>query len=263
MSNALDDFLTLEKQGKTDKEIVASLQENGYSNTEINDAINQTKIKKAVVSQEGMQPSIMQQQQAEEFVPVPTAVKKKASKKEEEEQQSVFTHASEDSYSQQPQQAPQQLPSDLYDYSQQPQPAYPQYNYGQPQQYQQTVSSQGIDVETIEEISEEIVNEKISDIRNKIENMAEFRHSMETRMEDIDERVKRMEINIDRLQAALIGKVGEYSKNIKDLGSEMRAVEGAFSNILNPLVDNIKELNAITERLKTKEKPEKKQVLKD
>ncbi len=138
----------------------------------------------------------------------------------------------------------------MYDYTQYQQPS----GY----QYQQQTSAQGSDIETIEEISEEIVNEKMSEIKGKVENMMEFKQAMETRLNDIDERVKRIEINIDRLQAALIGKVQEYSKNIRDLGSEMRAVETAFSNILNPLVDNIKELNVITDKMKAKETKEKK-----
>lgn len=241
MPNALDGFLELEKEGKTDAEIVSELQEKGFSPQEINDAINQSKIKKAVVSPEGMQPSIMQttseQEQAE--IPVPVPIKKKKM------QQS--TAASSTVY---PQQAVEQ-PSAEYQYpAEQVQMPYDYTNYQPAAQGM----PQGVDVETIEEISEEIVNEKMSEFRNKIEDFGEFKQIVQSKLADFDERLKRIEANIDRLQAALIGRVQEYGQNIKDLGSEMRAVEGAFSKILNPLVDNIKELNSITEKMKGKEK---------
>jgi len=257
MPNALDDFLKLEKEGKTDAEIVTALQEKGFSDQDINDAINQSSIKKAVNSPEGMEPSIMQQQPEQQEmdipVPVPISGKKKRTQKEEAQdaQQAIVSpHTAEYQYAA----APQQQQAPMYDYSQQYQQPYSYGGGYSPQQ----ASSQGVDVETIEEISEEIVNEKISEVRNKVEDLIDFKQSVSTRMNDSDERLKRIELNMDRLQAALISKVQEYSRNIKDLGSEMRAVEGAFSNILNPLVDNIKELNAITEKMKSKDKDKEK-----
>jgi len=108
-----------------------------------------------------------------------------------------------------------------------------------------------IETEIIEEIAEEIVNEKWQEIKSKIVDVVEWKSYAESRVKSIDERVKRIELSLDRLQAALLGRVQEYGQNIKDLGAEMQSVEGAFGKILGPLIDNIKELNAITEKLKT------------
>src|SRR3989338_1790208 len=77
MPNALDSFLELEKEGKTNPEIVMELQNKGFSPQEVNDAVNQSKIKKAVTSPEGMQPSIMEEpEQVQPPVPTPTKKKK-------------------------------------------------------------------------------------------------------------------------------------------------------------------------------------------
>lgn len=239
MPNALDSFLELEKEGKTDAEIVSELQEKGFSPQEINDAINQSKIKKAVISPEGMQPSIMQttSEQEQPEIPVPAPIKKKR-------MQQSAAPASSQIYSPQAVMQPAE-----YQYA--AEQVQTPYDYG----YQPAQGvTQGVDVETIEEISEEIVNEKMIEFRNKIEDIGEFKQIVQSKLADFDERLKRIEANIDRLQAALIGRVHEYSQNIKDLGSEMRAVEGAFSKILNPLVDNIKELGSITEKMKGKDK---------
>lgn len=220
MPNALDDFLELEKEGKTNSEIVLELQNKGFSPQEINDAVNQSKIKKAVTSPEGMQLSIMEEpEQVQPPVPIPSKKKKMP-----------FPMTA-------PAQAEYQYP--------------PAYEYGSAQQ---PIQSQGADIETIEEISEEIVNEKMTGLRDELENIRDFKQSVQTKIDDLDDRLRRIELNIDRLQASMIGKVQEYGQNIKDLGSEMRAVEGAFSNVLNPLIDNIKELGSITEKIKAKEK---------
>jgi len=223
MPNALDSFLEMEKEGKTNPEIVMELQNKGFSPQEINDAVNQSKIKKEVTSPEGMQLSIMEEPEQVQ-PPVPTPTKKK---------KMPFSMTA-------PAQAAQE-----YQYPQQA------FEYGSAQQPMQGPSA---DIETIEEISEEIVNEKMTELRDELENIKDFKQSVQSKIEDMDDRLKRIELNIDRLQASMIGKVQEYGQNIKDLGSEMRAVEGAFSNVLNPLIDNIKELGSITEKIKAKEK---------
>lgn len=224
MAGALDAITDLQKKGLTDAEIISQLRSMNYSSQEITDAINQIKIKSAVNEKEGMQPSIMESEAEEAEMPVPTPLKKKKTK-------------------------PIQAAQPQY-------PAYQQYSgyasegYEQPQQ----PASAGADIETIEEIAEEIVSEKFSEIRDKISGILDLRENMETKINNLNDRLKRIESTIDGMQTALLGKVQEYSQDIRSLGSEMRAVEGAFGKILNPLVDNVKELGKITEKMKGKEK---------
>lgn len=221
----LDTIIELKKNGMNDAEIVSQLRNMNYSAQEITDAINQMKIKSAVNEKEEMQPSIMQSE-AEEEMPVPVPIKKKKLK---------------------PVSAPSSYPPSYQQY-----PAYASEGYEQPQAQQP--STQQADIETIEEIAEEIVSEKFAEIKDKISSILDFRENVETKISNLNDRLKRIETSIDSLQTALLSKVQEYSQDIKSLGSEMRAVEGAFGKILSPLVDNVKELDRITGKMKGKEK---------
>jgi chromosome segregation ATPase len=221
MPGVLDVILDLQKKGLSDAEIISQLRNMNFSAQEISDAINQVKIKSAVNEKEEMQPSILQTETAEEEVPVPTPSKKKKIKFAKEQ------------YPQYP-----QAPAYTYTAYEQPQPA----------------PAAEVDIETIEEITEEIVSEKFSEIRDKISGILDFKESVESKINNLNERMKRIESTIDGLQTALLTRVQEYSQDIKNLGSEMHALEGAFGKVLNPLIDNVKELGSVTEKLKSKQK---------
>jgi len=151
--------------------------------------------------------------------------------------------------------APAPMPLQL-----QPQEASPEaaayYPYAYPTQPQPAQPSQKIDMETIEEIAEEIINEKWQEFKSKIGDISEWKLYIEGKIKGLDDRLKRLELSMDKLQAALLGKVYEYGQNIKDLGTEVQSLEMAFSKVLDPLITNIKELSKLTEELK-KSKPAK------
>ncbi len=211
MSKALEFVMQLERQGLNDVEIIAKLQEQGLSAQDINDALNQSRVKSAVASEEEMQPSIMTKPAVEEEEVAPSPMKKKAA-----------------------------------------QTAQPAEEY----QYEYAPAQGGIGVETIEEIAEEVVNERFNEIKKRVGEIVEFKQLVNSRIAEVDDRLKRIESTIDKLQLALLGRVQEFGQDVKYLGSEMQVMEGAFGKILNPLIDNIRELNRITERIK-EEKREK------
>ena len=55
---------------------------------------------------------------------------------------------------------------------------------------------------------------------------------------------------MENLQNSVLGKVKDYDQGMKDVQSEMKALEKVFEKILEPLVANIKELDKITKDLK-------------
>ena len=123
------------------------------------------------------------------------------------------------------------------------------YPYVYPTAEQPQMQSK-IGTENIEEITEEIINEKWSEFKTKIGDIAEWKLYMEGRSKSMDDRLKRIEMSLDKLQAALLGKVQEYGQNVRDLGAEIGSLEMAFSKVLDPLMTNIKELSKITDSLK-------------
>jgi len=59
-----------------------------------------------------------------------------------------------------------------------------------------------------------------------------------------------MKDQFDELHKAVIGKIGEYDKNILNVGAEVKAMEKVFSNVLPVFVNNVKQLNDITKKFK-------------
>lgn len=239
MPSALETALQLSQSGKSDFEIMSEMKEMGFSAREISEAINELKIKKSIMekpisgtSETGdMEPSIMEKPVEEEIeVPKPLPFSQPEYKKAKNQ----IKNSEEAPYSYQPEQQ-----------------YYPQYQQAQqPQYYSEQPPQQAIDIELVEEIAEEAANEKFNEFKNKIGDISGFKQITEKRIEDIDERLKRIELNLDKIQISLLGKMKEYGENIKVLGGEMQNVEDSFSKILNPLISNVKELNALTEKIK-------------
>ena len=82
---------------------------------------------------------------------------------------------------------------------------------------------------------------------------------MESRISGIDERLKRIESIIDKLQASIIGKIGNYGQSLQDIRDEIGAMQESFSKAVNPLIDRSRE----AEKEKPKQKQEKAGKTKD
>ena len=85
-----------------------------------------------------------------------------------------------------------------------------------------------ISPDTITEISEQVVAEKLAPLRKDIEKILDLKTTMETKMEYLDERLKRIEKIIDRLQLSIMQKVGEYITNIDDIKKEITETQKSF-----------------------------------
>lgn len=264
----VEEVVKLYQMGLNDSEVIRRLTEEGYSPVHISDALNQAKIKQEIELSElkpltpppsmaqlktsSMQsmsmakpmqlpqltpmtnmpqaPAMPQRSQANEIpVPKPSAVPPMPIPQQRAQRPD------------QSQQSRQSMPSQMDEA-----PAYP---YAYPT-YQEQQAPPQIETEAIEEIAEQIVEEKWQEVKAKISDVIEWKNYADRRINSIDERIKRVESSIDRLQAALLSKVNEYGRGIKDLGSEMNSLEGALGKILSPLVDNVKELGRITDDLK-------------
>lgn len=199
----LEEVIEMQNQGIPEGEIANTLQQRGISPGEIANAINQSQIKSAVAGEEmqDMQPSIMDQEQApppqEEAVPMQTAY----------EPQNPETYAPQQQYSDQA------------------------YYQGPVESY---TTAGGTD--TMIEISEQVFSEKTKSIQKDIENLIEFKTLAETKIENISERLKRMETTIDRLQISILDKVGSYGGNLNAIKKEMAMMQDSFGKIVNQAV---------------------------
>ena len=218
--STLDRIMQLQEMCMSDSEISSQLQNEGVQPREIYDALNQAKIKSAVF--ESQKPS--QSQNSEEYPP-------------EQEYSSYYP------------QAPQ--PNQNYPQDQPPQNQYPpqentQGYYPQtPQPYsgqEYYPPSNQVDSETISEIAEQVVSEKLTEFKIQLKDFANFKTTIQDKVSDIDSRLKRIESSIDKLQNAIIGKIGEISENNSFIHKDLENLHGTVSKLMDPLIDNFNEM---------------------
>jgi len=205
----IEEIKRMQIEGRTEQEIVSSLQGKGYSPEEVHDALAQAKIKEAVLAptpeenyaeqmpaksplQTEMQPSMLTSSTAQESLPLP------------------------------PPEQPSQLPTTTY-------PGYQTYSSAP---YQDYYSYAPTSAETISEIAEQIVAEKIQELKSDLDKILSFKNTVETKIEYLDERLKRIEKIIDRLQLSILQKVGEHILNVEDLKKEIIETQKTIKAVL-------------------------------
>ncbi len=192
----------LKQSGLNDGQVVRSLEQSGYSQRQIADAMSQLNIKQGVASSNEMKPSLL-----DEDIPVPSPPS--------EESVSAEIMSS----------APAMQFSQMYGTNLQP----------------------GSDVE---ELVESVVEEKWNRFADMMTEMEIWKARMNDDVMSIKQEVLRLGKRLDMLQTSVIGRVDEYSQSVRDMGSEMKALEKVFQNIMQPLASNIKELSRITDEMK-------------
>lgn len=234
----IEQITKMKNEGLKEDQIATRLQEQGYTPREVNEAIDQSKVKSAVSEQptgQGMQPSVMGPT-SEDHVPVPSPG--------QPGMPPAMPRQPRTQYPQMPQ--PQQMTEETQ-YLQPPQPyqqteyqepafeeAYPSYSQYPESQYPEYESpAQPLDTDMISEIAEQITIEKTEKLQKQIYDLSRFKIEAQGKIENIDERLKRIEMIIDRLQTAILRKMGEYGQDISDLKDEMITTQESFSKVLS------------------------------
>lgn len=192
-----DEIRNMQAEGKSDQEIILALQQEGYGVKESSDAIAQTKIKDAI--------SASGQDENTQII---------GSYNAQGMQQSMITE----------QPAIQEVPQEGQEQ---------QYPYQQYEQQYQAYGSATSDADSISDIAEQVVAEKLASLRKQLENAVSLKSTTEAKIAAIDERVKRLEKVIDRLQLSILQKVGEYMQNVEDIKKEMTETQKSFKSLLN------------------------------
>jgi len=204
----LDRVLQLQSQGMQDTDIIRILREEGISPVEINDSLNQAKIKVAVSG------STPDSNNATNFSDM---------------DQSMMSQ--EDISGGMPEQVPVN--------------EEPQYDQPYSQTYYQPT---GLDAETITEVAEQIVIEKLDEFTRRVGDLVAFRSDVHDKIKDIEEKIKRIESSLDKIQQAVIGKVGEYGDNLNLIKKDMGSLHDTMSKLMNPLIDNYLEMKKLNDR---------------
>ena len=91
-----------------------------------------------------------------------------------------------------------------------------------------------IDADTIMEIADQIFSDKIKNTLKLLDATSEAAIILQTKMENISERVKKIENTIDKLQIAILEKVGSYGSNLESIKKEMSMMQDSFSKMISP-----------------------------
>ncbi len=211
--------IQLQKEGKSNTDIIQSLQGKGYSFQQISEALNQAQAKSTVENapvQEAapgeLQPSVIY---SEENTSKPEAV---------------------------PTAPPQ--PSDISMAGE----YVSQASAGQPSVYPQP--SMGPSTEDIEEITESVIHEKWQKMMEDFGDLLAWKENITNDLAAVKQELMRQENRYENLQSSVIGKVREYDKSVSDVGTEIKAMGKLLSNIIKPLTTNVKELEKLIKQLK-------------
>jgi len=225
----------MKKEGLNESQIAQRLSEEGVSPKEIDEAFDQSQVKSAVGTYEDIpettaplnDSSMERGAFASEPVSYPEFTQPTMP-----ENQTPFEEQTLLEVPQQPEETPSQQPENVQQEEQ-----YPEYQY-QPE-------TPPIDTEMITDLIEQIVEEKTGEIQKTMSELSKSKIELQGKVDNLDERLKRIELTIDRLQASIIGQIGNYGRNISDLKKEMVMTQESFSKILNPLSDHLEELRKI------------------
>lgn len=204
---ALDQITRMKGQGIPDQEIINELSRQGVSPREISDALKQAQIKYAVSNPgDEMQASIM----PNEEIPAPTP---------NQEYQPRTYEGNQQTYA--PMEQEQYAPQENQQYYQ-PEAGYTEY--AQPA---------GIDTDTVMEIADQIFSEKIKRFQKQLDTTSEAAILLQTKLENVSERLKKIETTIDKLQIAILEKVGSYGQDLGSIKKEMSMMQDSFSKMVS------------------------------
>ena len=207
----LEQVQQMKSQGIDEGQIIGKLQQQGISSGEIQNALNQYQVKEAV-SGEPM-----------DNIPAPE---------------------NEGNY------APQQGYQDSYGAQEIPQEGYaPQQNYEQPMQQQENYTNQeyapqqgyqdsyGGGTDNTIEVAEQVFSEKIKKTSKKVNDLVEFKTLTETKINNFEDRLKRIESMIDQMQIKILEKIGNYGKDLSKAKKEISMVQDSFGKMVNKIAD--------------------------
>ena len=218
----LERISAMKKEGKSSREIIKTLGEEGISPRQINEALSQLDIKSAVSAEENMQPSIMQTT----------------------EQPAIGMSSSPEANPEISAPAPQYAPEVSAQPIEQAQYAPPEYSQDYAQGYDASSSSQGygqyqpaVDIETIRDIANQIIEESMDKLKEQLSSAGKMKTEINAKIQEIEGRLEKIEEIIQQLQFSIIKRMGEYGEAVSDISKEVRATQDSFSKLVNPIMN--------------------------
>ncbi len=236
----IDQVSQMKQQGKSDEEIINTMQQQGNSPAQIKNALDQSSVKNAISSEQ-------ENTGFGDDLNAPAPV---------QNQQDNYNPQPQEAYNPQPQQQ---------SYSPQPQEQYDQGDYGYDQGYDQ--GDYGYDQggygggyqagggsDFMMDIAEQVFSENIKDLQSNVEKLQQMSDLTKNKIDNMEQRLKRMEKMFDTLQIKILEKVGSYGEDLRATRKEMQMMEDSFSKVAQPLLDKSKEVKKSSKKKSSKNK---------
>ena len=104
----------------------------------------------------------------------------------------------------------------------------------------------------IEEITEEMIDEKWDDLIKEVRKIVEWKNSVENKMQKMESDLSTLKEDFKVLHQGVLGKVEEYDKRMQEVGVELKSVGKVFKDVVPVFTENVKELRSITKGMKEK-----------
>ena len=228
----LDKIMELKREGVPDDQIYIRLQNEGISPREINDSLNQARIKYAISNGSQTLNSPYQDQMTNNPAPLPSINQEN----QIPEAPSPNMYQEQQDYSNQ----------GYYPETEQYQNYYPE----SPNTYSESdyYPSGAQDTQTISAIAEQVVIERTEDIVKRINELTSLSNYAQDKITEIDRRLKRIEDSIDKLQQAIIEKIGKFGNSTEQIHQDLDNLNETVASLMNPLIDNVNELKKIKKK---------------
>ena len=118
---------------------------------------------------------------------------------------------------------------------------YPQESYDQGYsasgEYSPNYGTNVENTDTMIEISEQVFSEKMKTLQKQIQDLNEFKSLTQSKVDNMSDRLKRLESVIDRLQTSIIEKIGNYGSGLETVKKEIEMMQDSFGKIVGDLAD--------------------------
>lgn len=242
----LEDIKQMQQAGKSEADIRTELQGRGVAESEITTAMSQSKIKDAVSAEEGpapAPPAPVAPETAEPGAPKPVTQEADqtpqpslmAAEPQAEVPPPAIAAPPPAPVAAAPAQevalAIPEMPIAPAPGALAPAPMAAQQGYGAGYGgggYAAAAPAAGLSTDTITEISEQVMADKLKPIKNQLEKVVDLKTTIESKQEALDDRLKRIEKIIDRLQVSILQKIGDYVTSVEDVKKELSETQKSF-----------------------------------
>jgi hypothetical protein len=109
-------------------------------------------------------------------------------------------------------------------------------------------SDEGNIYERIEEMTENLIDEKWDDLISEVKRIVDWKEKVEEKQNNMMNDIKKLKEDFTILHQGILGKLDEYDSRMSDVGTELNAVGKVFKDVIPEFVENVKELKSITNK---------------